>query len=193
MVESREASLVPAAIQVVHPPKQAVGHLDRAKYAQVRRRRSLLPNCMLLNSYLPPLGPAPPMKEVSVPRPKGAQEIIYQWRPFNRGEYSTNHLHDLYLVMLRTPVTVRAGGQGEEYNISVPVGTIKEDLEQMIEDGMQVRNRKFAQSTELVSLEARYLVLVLFLSYCHIIDMCPRKLLLLFGTWPSSIENFRPG
>ena len=44
------------------------------------------------------------------------------------------------------------GGQGEEYFVLVPTGTTKEDLQQMIEDGMQVRNRNFAQSTELVSL-----------------------------------------
>ena len=63
--------------------------------------------------------------------------------------------------MLRMPVTVRAGGQGEVYNISVPCSTSKEDLQQMIEDGMQVRNRNFDQSTELVSLEALFLVLAL--------------------------------
>ena len=47
-------------------------------------------------------------------------------------------------MMLRMPVAVRAGGQGEDYFISVPIGTTKEDLQQMIEDGMQVRNRNFA-------------------------------------------------
>ena len=77
--------------------------------------------------------------------------------------------------MLRMPVTVRARGQGEEYTISVPDGTIKEDLQQMIEDGMQVRNRNFAQLTELVSLEALYLILVLFLCHCYIINMFLRR------------------
>ena len=91
------------------------------------------------------------------------------------------------------PVAARAGGQGEEYTISVPADTIKEDLQQMIEDGMQVRNRNFAQSMELVSLEALYLVLVLVLSYCHIINMFLHRQLMLSGTWPSSIENFKPG
>ena len=186
--ESREASPVPTAIHVVHPPEQATGQSDRAKYTRVGHRRSLLPDRMLLNSYLPPRGPAPPLEEVLVPESEGAQEIIDRWRSFNRGESSTDQLNDLYPVMLRMPVVVRAGGQGEEYIISVPVGTIKEDLQQMIEDGMQVRNRNFAQSTKLVSLEALYL----FLSYCRIINMFFRRQLLLFGTWPSSIENFRP-
>ena len=147
---------------------------------------------MLLNLYLPPRGSTPPMEEVSVPGPEGAQEIIDWWRPFNQGESSANHLHNLYPVMLRMFVTVQGGGQGEEYTISVPAGTIKEDLQQMIEDGIQVRNCNFAQSTELVSLEALYLVLVLFFSYCHIINIFLRRRLLLSGTWPSSIENFRP-
>ena len=92
------------------------------------------------------------MEGVSVPRPEGAHEIIHRWRPFNRGESSTGRLHKLYPVMLRMPVAVQAGGQGKEYSVSVPSGTIKEDLQQMIEDRMQVRNRNFAQSTELVSL-----------------------------------------
>ena len=66
-------------------------------------------------------------------------------------------------------------GQGEEYTISVLAGTIKEDLQEMIEDGMQVRNRNFAQSTELVSLESLSPIVVLFLSYCHIINMLLRR------------------
>ena len=168
LVESREASPVPAAIQVVHPPEQAIGQPDRAKYTRTERKRPLLPDRMLLNSYFPPRGPAPPMEEVSVLGLEGAQEIIDRWKPFNRGESSVDHFHDLYPMMLRMPVTVRARGQGEEYTIPIPTRTINDDLQQIIEDGMQVRNSNFAQPTELVSLEALYLVLMLFLSYCHI-------------------------
>ena len=191
-MESREASSIPATIQVVHPLEQAISHPDKAKYTRTERRRPLLPDHMLLNSYLPPRGPAPSMEEVSVPGLEGAQEIIDRWRPFNQGESLADHLHDLYPVMLRMPVTIRAEGQGEEYTITVPTRTIKEDLQQMIEDGMQVRNRNFTQSTELVSLGALYLVPVLFLSYGHIINMILHRRLLLFGTWPSSTKNFKP-
>ena len=94
--------------------------------------------------------------------------------------------------MLQIPITVRTGGQGEEYNISVPYGISKEDLQQMIEDGMQVRNRNFDQSMELVSLEALFLVLVLFSNHCHITNMFLRRRLLLSRTWPSSTENSDP-
>ena len=121
---------------MVHPPEQVVGQLDRAKYTRTGRRRPLLPNRMLLNSYIPPRDPAPPMKEVLVLGLEGAQEIIDRWRPFNRGDSSAYHLHDLYPMMLRMPVMVWAGGKGEVFTIPVPTGTIKEDLQQMIEDGM---------------------------------------------------------
>ena len=77
----------------------------------------------------------------------------------------------MYPMMLRMPVTIRAEGQGEEYTILVLAGTIKEDLQQIIEDGMQVPNCNFAQSTKLVILEALFLVLVLFLNHCYIINM----------------------
>ena len=72
LVESREASLVLTAIQVVYPPKQAVGQSNRAKYTRAGRKRSLLHDRMLVNSYLPPRSLAPPMKEVFVPGPEGA-------------------------------------------------------------------------------------------------------------------------
>ena len=46
--------------------------------------------------------------------------------------------------MLGMPIDFQAGGQGEEYSVLVPAGTIKEDLQQMSEDGMQVRSHNFA-------------------------------------------------
>ena len=40
-------------------------------------------------------------------------------------------------------------------------------------------------------LEALYLVLLLFLSYCHIINMFLHRRLLLSGTWPSSMTRLK--
>ena len=48
------------------------------------------------------------------------------------------------------PVVVREVGLGEEYSLAVPMGTIKEDIQQIVQDGMQIGNRNFVQSTELV-------------------------------------------
>ena len=72
LAESREASPVPAAIQVVNPPEQATDQSDRSKYTRTGRRKPLLPDRMLVNSYLPPRGPTPPMEEVTFPGPEGA-------------------------------------------------------------------------------------------------------------------------
>ena len=152
VMDLREASSSLAAIQVIHPRERAIGPSGRAKNIRAGCKRPLLSDWMVLNSYLSPRDLAPPMEEVSAPRPEGVQGIIDRWRPFNQGEPAADHMHDLYLTMLRIPVAVRADGQGEEYSVPVPGGTTKEDLLQMIEDGMQACNRSFDQSTELVSL-----------------------------------------
>ena len=39
---------------------------------------------------------------------------------------------------------------GEDYSMTVPAGTNKEDLQQIIDDGIQIRNRNYIQSSELV-------------------------------------------
>ena len=52
--------------------------------------------------------------------------------------------------MLRMPVTARGMGLGEDYSVSVPAGTRKEDIERVIDDGIQVCNRNYVQLTELV-------------------------------------------
>ena len=59
MEESREASPVPAALHVVHPLEEATSQLDRAKYTRAGPRKPLLPDLMLVNSYLPPTPPRP--------------------------------------------------------------------------------------------------------------------------------------
>ena len=52
--------------------------------------------------------------------------------------------------MLRLPVRAREARQGEEYSVVVPIGTTKKDIYQIVEDGMQIRNRNFVQTAELV-------------------------------------------
>ena len=47
-------------------------------------------------------------------------------------------------------VAARGMSLGEDYSVSVLAGTRKEDIEQIIDDGIQVRNRNYIQSTELV-------------------------------------------
>ena len=52
--------------------------------------------------------------------------------------------------MLRMLVAARGMGLGKDYSVSVPIGTRKEDIQRIIDDGIQVRNRNYVQSTELV-------------------------------------------
>ena len=83
LVESREVSLTPVEVREDIPPVQVIGRSDRVKSTRDGHSRSLLPDQLLLNSYIPPQGQAPPMEEVSAPGPEGAQEIINRWSPFN--------------------------------------------------------------------------------------------------------------
>ena len=68
------------------------------------------------------------------------KHIIHRWKPFNQGESATDRLDNLYPRTLWMLVAAWAGGLGKEYSVAIPVGIIKEDLQQIIEDGMQVRN-----------------------------------------------------
>ena len=61
-------------------------------------------------------------------------------------------MHQLYPTLLRMLVTVRVEGKGEEYVVSVPAYACKDDLQQVVVDDMQIRNRNFVQSAELVYL-----------------------------------------
>ena len=72
LVESREASLTPVAIQVIHPPEQAPSHPEKPLYTRTGRRRPQLHDRLLLNSYHPLWGLAPPMEEVLALGPEGA-------------------------------------------------------------------------------------------------------------------------
>ena len=70
--------------------------------------------------------------------------------PFNQGESAADRLNSLYPVMLRMPVAARANGVGEDYSVTIPAGTNKEDLKQIIEDEIHIRNLNYIQSSELV-------------------------------------------
>ena len=104
----------------------------------------------MTNSYLPASGPDPPKKEVSVPGLEDVKHIVHRWKPFNLGESATDRLNSFYPVMLRISVAARANGVGEDYSVTVPAGTNKEDLQQIIDDGIQIRNCNYIQSSELV-------------------------------------------
>ena len=121
---------------MVHPPERLERRPGAAKLVLTGRKKPLLPDRILLNSYLPPRSPTPVMEEVVVPRPDDIKSILHCWKPFNRGESTVDRLDDLYPRMLRLPVRAREAGQGEEYSVAVSFGTVKEDIYQVVKDGM---------------------------------------------------------
>ena len=54
------------------PSEQIISRANKATPSRSGRNRSLLPDQLLMNSYIPPQGQAPPMEEVSAPGPEGA-------------------------------------------------------------------------------------------------------------------------
>ena len=103
--ELREVSQIPLALQVIHPPDRAESRPDTAKLTRVGFKKPLLPDQILLNSYLTHLGPTPAIEEVTVPELEDIKHIIPRWKPFNQGESVADRLDDLYRRRLRMAVT----------------------------------------------------------------------------------------
>ena len=148
--ELRESTPIPPTLQVVHPPDQLESRPGNAKLTLPGSKRPLPPDRILLKSYLLLRGPAPAMEEVTAPGPDDIKLILHHWKPFNRGEPVADRLDDLYPRTLRMLVTAWEARPSEEYSVAVPVGTIKEDIQQIVQDRMQIRNRNYVQSVELV-------------------------------------------
>ena len=85
--------------------------------------------------------------EVSTPGADEVKFIMRHWEPFHRGEAAADRMNNLYPPMFRMPVAAQGMGLGEDYTMSVPAGTRKEDVERIIDDGIQVRNRNYVQFT----------------------------------------------
>ena len=66
-VDLGEVSPTHAEVQEDIPSEQIAGRSNKAKSTQAGHSRPLLLDWLLLNSYIPPQGQAPPIEEVSVP------------------------------------------------------------------------------------------------------------------------------
>ena len=124
-----EAVLAPPAIQTILLPAQVGSQPSRSEFTYIGLKRPKLPDRIITNSYLPARGPAPPKEEVSALGLEDVKRIVHRWTPFNRGESTVDRLNTLYPVMLQMPVAAQANGVGEDYSITVPTGTNKEDLQ----------------------------------------------------------------
>ena len=145
-----EVALTLSVLQTIPPLVQVGSWPSRSEFTRTELKRLPLPDRIVMNSYLPARCPAPLKEEVSVPELEDVKHIVHRWKPFNRGESVADCLNSLYSVMLQMPVASRANGVGEDYSVTVPAGINKEDLQQIIDDEIQIRNRNYIQSSELV-------------------------------------------
>ena len=88
--------------------------------------------------------------EISNPGVEEVRDILRRWEPFHREASAANRMNNLYPYIYRVPVTASGMGPHEVYSVNLPTSTPKEDFQQIIDEGIQVRNRNFVQSTELV-------------------------------------------
>ena len=107
-----------------------------------RLLRPTLLEWIITNCYAPPRGPEPSRVEVSAPRADEGKYIMRRWESFHCGECAADRLNNLYPHMLRMSVVSRGMGFGVRIRM--------EDIHLIIDYGIQVRNRYYVQSTELV-------------------------------------------
>ena len=88
--------------------------------------------------------------EVSAPGAEEVKDIRRRWEPFHREVSAADRLGNLYSHIYRVPVVARGLALREDYTMTLLAASQKEDFMQIIDDGIQVRNHNFVQSTELV-------------------------------------------
>ena len=63
-------------------------------------------------------------------------EILRSWEPFPRGASAVDRLDNLYPHIYRVSVVARGIGLREDYTMTLPASTLKEDFAQIIDDGI---------------------------------------------------------
>ena len=90
--------------------------------------RSPRPDQVITNSYLPPRRPEPLRVEVSTPEAEEVKDILCRWEPFHRGASSADQLGNLYPHIYRVSVVAWGMGLHEDYTMTLPASTPKEDF-----------------------------------------------------------------
>ena len=108
------------------------------------------PDQVKTNKYLPPRGPEPQRVEVSAPGAEEVKDILLRWEPFHCGASAADRLGTLYPHIYSVSVVAQGLGLRQDYKMTLPDFTPNEDFRQIIDDGIQVRNSNFIQSTKLV-------------------------------------------
>ena len=148
--ELNEGDPAPRALQVIPPLDRGEEQPSRSKYMRSGVPRPYRPDQVITQNYLPPRGPEPSKVEVSALGVEEVKDILRRCEPFHHGEFEADQLDNLYPHIYRVPVVARGMGPHEDYTVTLPASTPKEDFQQIIEDEIQVRNRNLVQSAELV-------------------------------------------
>ena len=74
--------------------------------------------------------------EVSAPGTKEVKDILRRWEPFHREASVVDRLGNLYLHMYQLPVAAQGLGLHEDYTMTLPVTTPKEDIQRIIDGGI---------------------------------------------------------
>ena len=96
------------------------------------------PDQVITHNYLPPREPEPPRVEISAHGVEEVKDILRRWEPFHRGASAADRLDNLYPHIYRVPVAAWGMGLREDYSVTLPASTPKEDFPQIINDGIQV-------------------------------------------------------
>ena len=97
---------------------------------------------MITHNYLPPRRPKPPRVEISAPRVEEVKDILRRWEPFHHEASAADRLDNLYPHIYRVLVAARGMGLHEDYSVTLPASTPKEDFLQIIDDGIYVKPEK---------------------------------------------------
>ena len=81
-----EVSLTHAEVRESISLEEIASRPNKATSSRPGLSKPMLPDRLLLNSYIPPQRQAPPMEEVFALGPEDAKEIINLWKPFTRGD-----------------------------------------------------------------------------------------------------------
>ena len=101
---------------------------------------------VVVKGYIHPKEGVSTSAESPIPTLGDLDLIIEKRAPFDKGEVSIKNMRDLYSAQRRVTAVARQ----EQYVIPCPSYLGAEDIQQVAEDGMYIRNHNFVQTAELV-------------------------------------------
>ena len=135
--ESNKDGPTPTALQVIPPSVKVEEKPSRSKYMRSGLPRPHWPDQVITTSYLPPRGPEALRVEVLALGAEEVKDILRHWEPFHCGASATDRLGNLYLHIYRVQIVARGLGLREDYTMTLPASTPKEDFLQILHDGIQ--------------------------------------------------------